>query len=132
LLVLNSTFVGNHALSGGAMYLGGNTVIAYSTFIGNTATTANGAIFVPGTLAMLSSVLAGNTAPLRAEPIGSQPDVARPQPDRQRRRFELGRRDRRPDQCRCPVRSRRTREQRRPDAARRAAAAIARAMPAVS
>jgi len=63
LLVLNSTFVGNHAVSGGAMYLGGNAVIAYSTFIGNTATAASGAIFVPGTLTILSSMLAGNTAP---------------------------------------------------------------------
>jgi hypothetical protein len=38
-------------------------VIAYSTFIGNTATAASGAIFVPGTLTILSSMLAGNTAP---------------------------------------------------------------------
>ena len=64
LLVLNSTFTGNHSgNTSGAIYAGGNVVIANSTFAANTANGNSGAIFAIGSLTVLSSIFAGNTAP---------------------------------------------------------------------
>jgi predicted outer membrane repeat protein len=64
LLVLNSTFTGNHSgNTSGAIYAGGSVVIANSTFAGNTADANGGAIYAPGSLTVFSSIFAANTAP---------------------------------------------------------------------
>lgn len=59
LTVINSTFSGNDADFGGAIFVNGTASVSFSTFSGNSGPRGGGAIFSEGTLTLKSNLLAG-------------------------------------------------------------------------